>query len=76
MKVSKAIEYLSERHKPDEEILLMYWAKDLFDEQFSDLSEDIWNEAIESTEEDNFISDATSDIYNIIYDNIELRKSL
>ena len=67
MRVEQAIKYLSEHNNPKEEIILMYWSKDLFDIEFPDLSEDIWNKTVEDIEEEHYIGDISSDVFNTIF---------
>jgi len=76
MRASQAIQYLSEHQNPDEEIILLYWAKDLFDEEFPNLSQDIWDEAVEVIEEDGYLGNVGSDIYDAIFDKLTERNNL
>lgn len=55
MKVSKAIEYLSE-YKPDDEIFIAWW-----DKSCTDTSNDIWERAVELVEDQEYWSSAASE---------------
>jgi hypothetical protein len=61
MKASKAIEMLK-GYKPDEEIYIMWWDSDIV-EMLSEepLSEDKWNQIVDSLENNEVGSDEVSD---------------
>ncbi len=61
MKASKAIEMLK-GYKPDEEIYIMWWDSDIA-EMFSEklLTEDNWNQIVDSLENNEVGSDEVSD---------------
>ena len=50
MKVSKAIEYLSD-YKPDDEIFIAWW-----DKGYTDTSNDVWERAVELVEDQEYWS--------------------
>jgi hypothetical protein len=70
MKVSDAIKSLQE-HEPDEEIVLMYWAKDIFDDEFDDdnnlITTELWGLIVEHVENWNYLDNPSSEIYDSIY---------
>ena len=55
MKVSKAIEYLSE-YKPDDEIFIAWWDKTYLEGSYSNISDDLWGRAIDLVEEQEYWS--------------------
>ena len=73
MKVSDAIKSLQE-HEPDEEIVLMYWAKDLFEDfEFDEdnpISKELWNKTVETIEGNNDLDNPSSEVYEAIYDQL------
>jgi hypothetical protein len=55
MKVSKAIEYLSD-YKPDDEIFIAWWDKTYLEGSYSNISNDLWGRAIDLVEEQEYWS--------------------
>ena len=55
MKVSKAIEYLSE-YKPDDEIFIAWWDKSYIELDYPNASNDLWERAVELVEEQEYWS--------------------
>ena len=69
MKVSKAIEQLKE-YNSDDEIVIMYWAKDLFDDDFqedSPISKELWDECVETVENSKDLDYPSSGVYDALY---------
>jgi len=69
MKVSKAIEQLKE-YNSDDEIVIMYWAKDLFDDDFQEdnpISKELWDECVEAVENSKDLDDPSSEVYDALY---------
>jgi len=69
MKVSKAIEQLKE-YNSDDEIVIMYWAKDLFDDDFqedSPISKELWDECVETVENSKDLDEPSSEVYDALY---------
>jgi len=48
MKVSEVIAMLKENHKPDEDIFVAYWAKELFESYCEDgsLTDEVWSDVV------------------------------
>lgn len=48
MKVSKVIQMLTESHDPDEDIVLAYWTKELFEGYYEDgsLTDQVWRDVV------------------------------
>ena len=55
MKVSKAIEYLSE-YKPDDEIFIAWWDKSYIEMDHPNTSNDLWERSVELVEEQEYWS--------------------
>lgn len=70
MKVSEAIEMLK-RHNPDEQILILYWAKDLFEDKDLKIDDDIWNQVIDEREYSRYIDSVNEGVYTLINEGIE-----
>jgi hypothetical protein len=72
MQVSKLIEDLKELD-PSDEIVIMYWAKDLFDDDFDEdnpILKDLWNKTVETVEGNNDLDNPSSEVYDAIYDQL------
>jgi len=69
MKVSKAIEQLKE-YNSDDEIVIMYWAKDLFDDDFDEdnpISKELWDKTVETVENSDDLDYPSSQVYDALY---------
>jgi hypothetical protein len=55
MKVSKAVEYLSE-YKPDDEIFIAWWDKTYLEGSYPNINNDLWGRAIDLVEEQEYWS--------------------
>jgi hypothetical protein len=75
MKVSKAIQML-QKLNADEEIVIMYWAKDLFDTDFeaNPISKDLWDNAVETVEGNNDLDNPSSEVYEALYNQLSKNK--
>ena len=72
MQVSKLIEDLK-KLDPSDEILIMYWAKDLFDDDFDEdnpISKELWDKTVETVEGNNDLDNPSSEVYDAIYDQL------
>jgi len=72
MQVSKLIEDLK-KMDPNEEIVIMYWAKDLFDDDFDEdnpISKELWDKTVETVEGNNDLDNPSSEVYDAIYDQL------
>lgn len=63
-----------QEHSPDEEIVIMYWAKDLFNDDFEDnpISKDSWDRTVEVVEGNNDLDNPSSEIYEVLYNKLRL----
>jgi hypothetical protein len=69
MQVSKLIEDLK-KLDPSDEIVIMYWAKDLFDDDFDEdnpISKELWDKTVETVEGNNDLDNPSSEVYDAIY---------
>jgi hypothetical protein len=70
MKVSKAIEQLKE-YNSDDEIVIMYWTRDLFEDfEFDEdnpISKELWDECVEAVENSKDLDDPSSEVYDALY---------
>jgi hypothetical protein len=72
MQVSKLIEDLK-KLDPSDEIVIMYWAKDLFDDDFDEdnpISKELWDKTVETVEGNNDLDNPSSEVYDAIYDQL------
>jgi hypothetical protein len=68
MKASKAIEYLKELD-PNEDIVLMYWARDLFNDYFDEdnqITKEAWDYVVEKLDNYEYLDGVSSDTHEII----------
>jgi hypothetical protein len=69
MQVSKLIEDLK-RLDPSDEIVIMYWAKDLFDDDFDEdnpISKELWDKTVETVENSDDLDYPSSQVYDALY---------
>ena len=73
MQVSKLIEDLK-KLDPNEEIVIMYWARDLFEDfEFDEdnpISKELWDKTVETVEGNNDLDNPSSEVYDAIYDQL------
>jgi hypothetical protein len=68
MKASKAIEYLKELD-PSEDIVLMYWARDLFNDYFDEdnqITKEAWDYVVEKLDNYDYLDGVSSNAHEII----------
>ena len=65
MKVSQAIRILKEHYEPNDDIIIDWWAHDVYDEE---IKEEGWEQVVESVE--NKLEHLHDDIHNVIYETI------
>jgi len=70
MKVSEAIEML-QKHNPDEEILISYWAKVFFEHENLIIDNDIWNKVVKEKEYSFFMDLMEENITALINEGLE-----
>jgi hypothetical protein len=80
MKVREVIAMLEKNHKPDEDIVLAYWTKDLFQGYYEDgsLTDEVWRDVVAQLDSHD-LSDYTNvsawnDITNRIDEYINIEK--
>ena len=78
MRVKKLIEWLSEDFRPEDEVVVMVWGKELFPHYDHDtdaevpLTDEQWHEAVEGAEEDRAMGYASETVYDIIREYINV----
>jgi hypothetical protein len=68
MKASQAMEYLKELD-PDEDILLMYWSRDLFNDYFDEdnqITKQVWEAIVNRIENHDYLDGASSNAHEVI----------
>jgi hypothetical protein len=76
MRVKKLVEWLNEDFRPEDEVIVMVWGKDLFHFYDRDtdtempLTDESWHYAVEGAEEDRGMEYASSTVYDIIVEHI------
>jgi hypothetical protein len=77
MRVKKLIEWLSEDFRPEDEVVVMVWGKDLFHYHEADTGEDMpltdetWHYAVAGVEEDRATDYASETVYDTIREYIQ-----
>jgi hypothetical protein len=72
MQVAKLIEDLK-KLDPSDEIVIMYWAIDLFVDDFDEdnpVSKELWDKTVETVEGNNDLDNPSSEVYDAIYDQL------
>jgi hypothetical protein len=78
MRVKKLIEWLSEDFRPEDEVVVMVWGKELFPHYDHDtdtevpLTDEQWHEAVEGAKEDRAMGYASETVYDIIREYINV----
>jgi hypothetical protein len=80
MRVGKLIEWLSEDFRPDDEVVVMVWGKELFPYYDHDtdtevpLTDEQWRDAVAGAEEDRAMEYASETVYETISEYATLAK--
>lgn len=65
MKVKEIIETLNYRN-PEEEVVILWWTKDIFDDKDDPITDDNWNKSVLFIDNSNALDYATEQAYDSI----------
>ena len=65
MKVKEIIETLNYRN-PEEEVIILWWTKDIFDDEDNPITDDNWNKSVLFIDNSNALDYATEQAYDSI----------
>jgi hypothetical protein len=65
MKVKEIIETLNYRN-PEEEVVILWWTKDIFDDEDDPITDDNWNKSVLFIDNSNALDYATEQAYDSI----------
>jgi hypothetical protein len=66
MKVKDAIKNM-QSHNPEDEIVILYWTKDIFDDETLTITDDVWSKVVKVLDDENNLDFANSVISDEIY---------
>jgi hypothetical protein len=66
MKVKDAIKNM-QNHNPEDEIVILYWTKDIFDDETLTITDDVWSKVVKVLDDENNLDFANSVISDEIY---------
>ena len=65
MKVKEIIETLNYRN-PEEEVVILWWTKDIFDDEDDPITDDNWNKSVQYIDNSNALDYATEQAFDSI----------